>query len=55
VQTAIEAAHRFMDYHPRWLEEPRQWYDDWRAMRMPRQHTHIPFASGENAQHRFDA
>ena len=55
VKTAIEAAHRFADYHPRWIEEPIQWYDDLRAMSFLRQHTHIPLASGENAHHRFDA
>jgi L-alanine-DL-glutamate epimerase-like enolase superfamily enzyme len=55
VKTAIEAARRFADYRPRWLEEPIQWYDDLRAMSMLRQHTHIPLASGENAHHRFDA
>lgn len=55
VRTAIEAAHRFADYRPRWLEEPLQWYDDRRAMSMLRQHTHIPLASGENAHHRFEA
>jgi len=55
VKTAIEAAHRFADCHPRWIEEPIQWYDDLRAMSFLRQHTHIPLASGENAHHRFDA
>jgi L-alanine-DL-glutamate epimerase-like enolase superfamily enzyme len=55
VKTAIEAAHRFTDFRPRWLEEPIQWYDDLRAMSFLRQHTHIPLASGENAHHRFDA
>ena len=55
VKTAIEAAHRFSEFHPRWLEEPIQWYDDLRAMSFLRQHTHIPLASGENAHHRFDA
>jgi L-alanine-DL-glutamate epimerase-like enolase superfamily enzyme len=55
VKTAIEAAHRFADARPRWLEEPIQWYDDLRAMSFLRQHTHIPLASGENAHHRFDA
>jgi D-galactarolactone cycloisomerase len=55
VKTAIEAAHRFTEFHPRWLEEPIQWYDDLRAMSFLRQHTHIPLASGENAHHRFDA
>jgi L-alanine-DL-glutamate epimerase-like enolase superfamily enzyme len=55
VKTAIEAARRFADCRPRWLEEPIQWYDDLRAMSMLRQHTHIPLASGENAHHRFDA
>jgi L-alanine-DL-glutamate epimerase-like enolase superfamily enzyme len=55
VKTAIEAARRLTEFHPRWLEEPIQWYDDLRAMSFLRQHTHIPLASGENAHHRFDA
>jgi L-alanine-DL-glutamate epimerase-like enolase superfamily enzyme len=55
LSTAIEAARRFADFQPRWLEEPIQWYDDLRAMSFLRQHTHIPLASGENAHHRFDA
>jgi len=36
VQTAIETARRFANYHPGWVEEPRQWYDDRRAMSMLR-------------------
>jgi L-alanine-DL-glutamate epimerase-like enolase superfamily enzyme len=55
LKTAIEAARRFADDHPHWLEEPLQWYDDLQAMSMLRQHTHLPLASGGNAHHCFDA
>ena len=46
LKTAIEAARRFAGYHPRWPEEPLQWYDDLRAMRVLRQHTHRPLEGG---------
>jgi D-galactarolactone cycloisomerase len=55
VKTAIEAAHRFEEYQPRWLEEPLQWYDDLRAMAILKQNTHLPLASGESAHTRFEA
>ncbi|HEX9869503.1 MAG TPA: mandelate racemase/muconate lactonizing enzyme family protein, partial [Candidatus Tectomicrobia bacterium] len=55
VKTAIEAARRFADYHPRWIEEPLQWYDDIRALAILKQNSHLPLASGESAHTRFEA
>ncbi len=55
VKTAIEAAHRFEEYHPRWLEEPLHWYDDIRALTILKRDTHLPLASGESAHTRFEA
>ena len=55
VKTAIEAARRFADYQPRWIEEPLQWYDDIRALTILKQNTHLPLASGESAHTRFEA
>jgi L-alanine-DL-glutamate epimerase-like enolase superfamily enzyme len=55
VKIAIEAARRFADYHPRWIEEPIQWYDDIRALSILKQNTHLPLASGESAHTRFEA
>ena len=55
VPTAIRAARLLEPYDIRWLEEPVHWYDRIEGLGKVAESTTIPIASGENAQHRWDA
>ena len=55
VPTAIRAARLLEPYEIRWLEEPVHWYDRIEGLGKVAESTTIPIASGENAQHRWDA
>ena len=55
VPTAIRAAHLLEPFDIRWLEEPVHWYDRIEGLGQVAASTTIPIASGENAQHRWDA
>ncbi len=55
VPTAIRAARLLEPYDIRWLEEPVHWYDRIEGLGKVADSTTIPIASGENAQHRWDA
>ena len=55
VSTAIRAARLLEPFDIRWLEEPVHWYDRVEGLGKVAASTTIPIASGENAQHRWDA
>jgi L-alanine-DL-glutamate epimerase-like enolase superfamily enzyme len=55
VPTAIRAARLLEPFGIRWLEEPVHWYDRIEGLGQVAASTTIPIASGENAQHRWDA
>ena len=55
VPTAIRAARLLEPFDIRWLEEPVHWYDRIEGLGKVAASTTIPIASGENAQHRWDA
>jgi len=46
--TAIEGAKLLEPLKPRWLEEPVQWQDDRRALKLLSQQTRIPLSGGES-------
>jgi L-alanine-DL-glutamate epimerase-like enolase superfamily enzyme len=48
LKTAIEGAHLLEDLEPTWLEEPVQWVDDRRDLKLLSQRTLIPLSSGES-------
>jgi D-galactarolactone cycloisomerase len=55
VPTAIRAARLMEPLNIRWLEEPVHWYDRVEGLGQVARATSIPIASGENANHRWDA
>lgn len=46
--TAIEGARLLEPLRPRWLEEPVQWADDRRELKLLAQQTRIPLSAGES-------
>ena len=46
--TAIEGARLLEPLRPRWLEEPVQWADDRRELKLLAQRTRIPLSAGES-------
>ena len=46
--TALAAVKRLPEVNPRWLEEPVQWFDDRRLLRLLAQKTDIPLSAGES-------
>jgi len=48
LKTAIEGAKVFEALNPVWLEEPVQWTDDRRALKLLAQRTTIPLSGGES-------
>ena len=46
--TAIAAVKRLPEVNPRWLEEPVQWFDDRRLLKLLAQKTDIPLSAGES-------
>ncbi len=48
LKTAIEGARLLEPLNPVWLEEPVQWYDDRRALKLLSQQTPIPLSGGES-------
>lgn len=46
--TAIEGARLLEPLRPRWLEEPVQWADDRRELKLLARHTRIPLSAGES-------
>ena len=45
---ALAAVKRLPEINPRWLEEPVQWFDDRRLLRLLAQKTDIPLSAGES-------
>lgn len=48
LKTAIEGARLLAPLNPVWLEEPVQWHDDRRALKLLSQKTAIPLSGGES-------
>ena len=48
LKTAIEGARLLEPLNPVWLEEPVQWHDDRRALKLFSQQTPIPLSGGES-------
>ena len=48
LSTAIEGAHQLEAFSPRWLEEPVEWADDRRELRILSRTTRIPLSAGES-------
>jgi L-alanine-DL-glutamate epimerase-like enolase superfamily enzyme len=48
LSSALAAVKRLPEVNPRWLEEPMQWFDDRRLLKLLAQKTDIPLASGES-------
>ena len=48
LKTAIEGSRLLEPLNPVWLEEPVQWYDDRRALKLLSQQTPIPLSGGES-------
>ena len=48
LKTAIEGARLLEDLEPTWLEEPVQWVDDRRDLKLLSQRTPIPLSAGES-------
>ena len=48
LKTAIEGARLLEPLNPVWLEEPVQWHDDRRALKLLSQQTPIPLSGGES-------
>ena len=48
LRTAIEGARLLEPLRPRWLEEPVQWADDRRELKLLAQQTRIPLSAGES-------
>lgn len=46
--TALTAVKRLPEVNPRWLEEPLQWFDDRRLLKLLAQKTDIPLSAGES-------
>jgi len=48
LETATEAVKLLEPLKPRWLEEPLQWFDDRRQLKLLSQRTQIPLSAGES-------